>query len=558
MQNTSGAFVIARMLAAAGVSHLYGIPGGAISPVSEAINLHPDLTEVLAKHEEGAAFMAQGHVQVAGGLGVVFTTTGPGATNALTGVANAYADQVPMLILTANTATDRIGRGAFQDSSGGNWSVDVVDVYRSVTKLSIMLPCASQLPRLMAYAILTALSNRPGPVHLSLPGDVLLAPVPEAEEQRWTASLRTRPTVATPAKEPVTELAEVLCNARHPVVLAGLGARTAHAQDELVRLAELLNAPVATTLNGKGVFPEDHPLSLGVFGTFGGHPTAHAALLEPDVDLVLAVGCAFGEKSTLGWTAGFLESATLCQIDSDPTAIGRGFPVAHSIVGDARMTVAALNQVLSAQEPRQSRSPRFSGRTDATAHQLQHGTRELRPSTVVARLSERMSGNSNVFGDIGDCMNWIGRHYACRSGTHMFMSLSFASMGYAYAAAVGGAFGAPGTRVIAIGGDAAFAMNGMEIHTAVEHDLPVTWVVLNNGGHAALRRYGLAKTATYRHPLQIASIAAGLGCPAAQVTTLDELDKAIGAALQTSGPYLIDACVTADAVPPAGSHLKHG
>lgn len=538
-----------------GVTHVFGVPGGPLLPFYQALAQQQAIRSVLTKHETGAAFQALGHAQAGRGLPVVCTTTGPGATNALTGVASATSDSVPMLLLTAQISTVSFGRGGLQDSSGGNWGIDTVDMFRSATKLSAMVTHPGQLPRLLRHAIRTARQGRPGAVHLSIPADVMTAPVPGSDPQATAGPVSTAVPVADPTA--VAEVAALLQRTDRPVVLAGQGARLAGARASLVRLAERLQLPVATTMKGKSSFPEDHPLSLGVFG-FGGHPFAHEYLLSPELDLVLVLGSGLGELATHGWDPRLFAGRHVVQIDLDPLQVGRCHPVDTAVVGDARAVVDELVAHLPAAPARPTdpvrqrvldRCPRYYQATDLHA---QHP--RLRASTLVARLSERLPAESLLFLDNGHCLSWVGQYFTSRVPGETFASLNVGAMGYATGAAIGGKLARPDRPVVTVVGDAAFAMNGFEVHTAAEYGVPVVVVVLNNGGHAMVHHvqelvYENSYDSMFRHPLDVAGVARGLGAQVAQITDLVELDAALANALVADGPFVIDAHVGAEEVP---------
>lgn len=560
-QLSSVVSVVLDELRAAGVTHVFGVPGGPILPLYDALaDQRHGIRSVLAKHEMGAAFMALGHAQAGGGIGVVCTTAGPGALNAMTGVASATGDSVPLLALTGQVATARFGHGGLQDSSGGNWGLDTVDAYRSAVKLSVMATGAAQVPGLVRHALATARSGRPGAVHVSLPADVWnqQCPVPAPTPMPEAAVPSAGSAAPVPSAAAVQELADALCSARRPAILAGQGAKLAGARESLADFAELLGVPVATTLKGKGSFPEDHPLALGVFG-LGGNPLAHHYLLSKGVDLLLVVGSRLGEIATDGWNPALAHGRSVAQIDIDPLVIGRVFPADIRVVADARETLEALAERISRTRPRALppdalRAARVCHALHPPAAGLQEGHRVLRASAVTARLSERLPHDTVLFVDVGNCLSWSGQYWLSRRPGTVLYSLNIAGMGYGTAAAIGGALALPQRPVVALVGDAAFAMAGMEVHTAAEYDVPVIWVVLDNGGHGMVENvqrivYGRCHDALYRRPIDIAAVAAGLGAATATVTTLGELDEALTKAMGHPGPFVIDALVDPQEIP---------
>ncbi|MCY1010851.1 thiamine pyrophosphate-binding protein [Nannocystis pusilla] len=297
-----------------GVSHVFGVPGGPLSALFEALKARGRMRFVLARHEAGAAFMANAHARVRGEPAVCCVTSGPGATNALTGVASAHADSLPVLYLTGQVATGMFGLGAIQEST---WhGVDVVEILRPITKLSAMVVTAQMGMRMLRHALRTATTGRPGPVHLNLPADLARVKVPY--EVREPASYRPQ-CVSVARAEDVAQAAQLLAGARRPTLFAGHGVALARAEPALLRLAERLQAPVVTTPKGKSVFPEDHPLSLGVFG-MGGHARSDRYLEDDDV--ILVVGSSLGEFASSAWSQRLRAQAFL-QVDVDPLQIGK-------------------------------------------------------------------------------------------------------------------------------------------------------------------------------------------------------------------------------------------
>ncbi|MFD6281571.1 thiamine pyrophosphate-binding protein [Streptomyces sp. NPDC060209] len=348
-------------------------------------------------------------------------------------------------------------------------------------------------------------------------------------------------------------MADMLRGAGNGVVLAGQGAKLAQATAPLVRLAERLGWPVATTIKGKSVFPEDHPLSAGVFG-FAGSPRAHEVVLNPEVDTLLVLGSALGELSTANWHSGLIGSRRVCRVDIDPLRMDAGFPADVEVVGDAAATLDSVLEVLGGgdtQDDRELDGPtRHSRRPEPRA-----GGSGLRASAVVESMSRLLPAETLLFVDNGNCLNWLGEFYVSRPPGAVHVSLNIGSMGYSAGAAVGGALAAGGRPVVALTGDAAYAMSGMETHTAAEEGLPVIWVVLNNGGNAMVQNvqdgvFGHSSGAMYRAPMDAATIGRGLGAQGVVVRTLTHFETELTTALSAEGrPSVIDVRVDPSEVP---------
>ena len=321
--------VCMRYLAAEGATNVFGIPGGLLHPFFDRIEREEGFRLVVVKHEEGAAFMADGYARASGRLAVCAATSGPGATNLLTGVACAFADGVPMLVITGQAATHALGKGAAQETTRED--MDIVTMFRPITKYSAMVESPSRFGHHLRRALRLALSGRPGPVHLNVPVDVWLLPL----QERWFEPSTYRTHTRTFDRRAVQLAADALADARFPVILAGSGVGIAGAEAHLRTLAELIPARVATTPRGKGLFPEDHELSLGVMGV-AGHRDARETLLGDDVDVLFTVGASLNETTTLNWSERLLPTETLVQLDVDPDRIGRNYPVEIGAVADAK------------------------------------------------------------------------------------------------------------------------------------------------------------------------------------------------------------------------------
>jgi acetolactate synthase-1/2/3 large subunit len=548
VEDASVAHAILDILEREGVRYIFGVPGGPLTCFFEALSERKSIRFILAKHESGASFMAAAYARVSRNLAVCIATSGPGATNALTGIASAHSESLPVLLLTGQVATRHFGKGAIQDSSVHG--VDVVALFRPVTKLSVMLPHVARSPDVIRTAIRTALSGRRGPVHVSLPADML------SQHVRYHAlePSQYRATRAAPVDEQaVYEAVQLLRAAKAPCILAGHGVALSGASDALAELAHLLPARVATSPKGKGVFPENDPLSLGVLG-FGGHDRAEQHLASGETDLLMIVGSSMNEFVTNGWTVRLNPQATVVQIDVDPESIGENYPVDLSIVGDARSALRRLiaglpTSARGSSRRHGARSREFqSGGLAAVAPS--HGdARPLKARELVLELRDAMSLDAMLFVDNGNSILWATHYFEVRRPDTYFIDLGLSAMGSAVAGVVGGAMAAPRRRAVALVGDAAFAMQGAEVHTAVDAGVPVVWVVLNNGGHGMVHRgETLLKgrdfgTSLFRVALDLAAMARAMGARAERVDTLRAFREVLERALAGSEPFVIDAVV---------------
>lgn len=552
------------ILESEGVEYIFGVPGGPLTGLFEAMADRRKIRLVLAKHEGGAAFMAASYARVSGKLAVCCGTSGPGATNALTGVASAHADSLPVLLLTGQVSTAVFGKGAIQESSA--FGIDLVQLFKPITKLSAMLPSAARIPDTVRAAIRTATSGRPGAVHLSMPADMLRQPI--RYQSLHPGQYRTS---AQPVDlDAVEQAARLLATAHRPMLLAGHGVALGRAADALLELARAFQIPVATSPKGKGVFPEDHPLSLGVLG-FGGHELAERYLRAPDLDLLLVVGSSLNEFVTDAWTLP-IGAQRLVQIDIDPTVIGRNFPVEVGIVGHAAAALRELTERAAriASDTLRSTPPASHSRVPLdplrelrritprhlAPEALESDSVPLKPQRLVRELRAAMPGDALLFVDNGNSILWGTHYFEVRRPYTYFIDLGLASMGSAVAGVVGGALAAPGKPAVALVGDAAFAMNGFEVHTAVEQRLPIVWVVLDNGGHGMVHQGDtLMKgrdlgVSLYQVPIDAAAMAQSVGARGVRVKSPAEFRAAITEALALGEPTVIDALIDPKEVAP--------
>lgn len=547
-----------------GVGAAFGIPGGPVTPLFDALHGDTQLRIIGARHEAGAAFMACGYARLGARPGVCVLTTGPGTTNAVTGIAAAKADSLPVLALTAQVPGAAFGKGSLQDSTYDR--ADTVAMLRPVTKLSAMVTHPEAAGTMLRQALRVALSGRPGPVHLNLPTDLMrrttAQPLQRPSEYRCDSRVFDR--------EAVKRAAALLLAAERPAILAGHGINLAGARAELLELAELLSIPVATTPKGKGAFPEEHPLALRVFG-LASSPRAEGWLLG-GVDTLLVLGSGLHENSTQGWEERLKPSRALIQQDIDPANIGRNYPVTQALVGDARVTLRELIFELK----RRLRIGEHPCCGDPGAfHQWKEGAPAvlaprslgsaavpLKPQRVMAELDEALPEDAAVFIDVGNHTLWA-LHYLTATGKNDFVHNwgEFAAMGYGLAGSIGGKLAAPHRAVVAVAGDGGFAMAGMEISTAVTHGVPVVWVIFNDARlnavyHGQRLQYQGRTTAAEFARMDVAAVAKALGAWSQRVERPGELAAGLREALGTGRPAVLDVWIDAEEVPPIQSRIK--
>ncbi|HEY1557961.1 MAG TPA: thiamine pyrophosphate-binding protein [Kofleriaceae bacterium] len=526
-----GADLLVSMLEEAGVEVVFGLPGGAISPVHDAL-IDSSIRMVTTRHESGAMFAAAGHAHATGKLGVVAVTSGPGALNSMTGLASAWCDGLPVLLLVGEVPRQSHGKGVLQD--GSSHGLQLVEMARHVTKLAAEVPRPSALPHLLRRAIATAMSGRRGPVMLTLPLDVVCAQVsPPRVGGAVTIGEHLAPEV-------IDELAELLVGAERPLIVAGSGVRGRGAPERLCVVAERLGCPVVTTPKGKGVFPETHPLSLGVLG-LAGHPSARS-YVDSGVDVVLAIGTSLGDMATDGFSPELQATRALVHVDIDARQFGKSYSPTHAIVASAHQLLGALAERLDGRvTPR--RDLAIGGvERQVLAQSKQAGL--IAPQQAIREVQSLLPSDTIFTVDSGEHFAFAVQFLETKHPDSFLVMTGLGSMGQSIGAAIGAQLSHPGRSVAAICGDGCFAMNAFEIATAVAERLPIRVFVFNDqrlgmveiGHQNVYGRSPVFGTA----PLDICSIARGLGAITARIDGPGQLAALEQIMYSAAGPVVID------------------
>ncbi len=557
--------VFLHYLRVEGTRVVFGVPGGLLHPFFAAVERDPEFRLLVTKHEGGAAFMADGYARAGGRLAVCAGTSGPGATNLVTGVAVAYSDGIPMLVVTGQAPSHALGKGAAQETPPED--IDIVAMFKPITKYSTMIQGPARMAHHLRRALRLALTGRPGPVHLNVPVDFWEQPAMED----WFEPSTYRPTSELFDRRAVSTASRKLLEARRPVLLVGSGVGAAGATEHVRALAELLPARVATTPRAKGSFPENHPLSLGVMG-IAGHRAAKNALLSDDVDVLMTIGASLNETTTLNWHPNFRPSDALIQLDISVDRIARNYPVDIPLVGDAQTIgielIYHIHRLL-----RDGEQPRSLWRdAEPLVHDdLFYDEPELRRSDATpvtpqrwrVDLCEVLPHDAIVFSDIGGHMLFNVHDLQIRDDQRFLLNLGFGSMGHGTAAPIGAALAAPERPIVAIIGDACFAMTGMELLTAHEYGLRVIWIVENNQMHG-ITWFGSQlvgerqpmHAVRNRKPVDIAGIARAMGLRADVVERPGQMQTALREALAEPGSSVIEVRVAGHISPPLGPRAQ--
>ncbi len=539
-----GGKALVQALEDAGVDVVFGYPGGVALPIFDALYDSTSVRSILPRHEQGATHMADGYARVMGRPAAVIVTSGPGATNTVTGIANAYMDSIPMVVFSAQVATPVIGTDAFQES-------DITGITVPITKHNYLVKDPAELPEVIAEAFHIASTGRPGPVLVDVPADVSKAEI----TYKWPAAVNLpgyKPTYRGHARQ-IKQAAQMIAKARKPLLYAGGGVLASGAWAELKELAELMQIPVAATLMGKGAFPEDHHLFLGMPGMHG-PKFVNYALTE--TDLLIAVGVRFDDRVT-GKLSSFASRAKVIHIDIDPAEIGKNKPVDVPIVGDAKLVLAAIVSELrkTASEPRTEAWMRVvdDWRARYPLH-YQHSGDIVMPQFVVERVRELTKDRPTVIAtEVGQNQMWSCQYTRIREPRTWVSSGGLGTMGFGLPAAIGAQVGRPEHLVVDIAGDGSIQMNSQEMATASIEKLPVKVVVLNNGFLGMVRQW---QELFYEH--RYASSVLAQDCPdfvklgeaygwhGERVTCPDDLDGALGRAFDHDGPAIVDCRVSGE------------
>jgi acetolactate synthase I/II/III large subunit len=552
----SGGALACEALLAAGVTTLFGYPGGAALPFYRELARYPALRHVLVRHEQNAAHAADGYARATGRVGVCVATSGPGATNLLTGLATAFMDCVPLVALTGQVARAAIGTQAFQE-------VDIVGMVGPITKGAFQLQSPSDIPRVVAEAFRLASEGRPGPVLIDFPKDVQLASVEVDDATFEPAPLATAPELSPVARLALKQVAALLEVSERPVLVAGHGVAMAGGVAELLRFAEASGVPVGTTLLGLGVFPEQHPQALGMVGM---HGTVQANLAMHHADLVIGVGMRFDDR-VVGRPKDFAPGARIVHVDVDAQAFGRVVRADVPVLADARLALHELAGLAG----RQARAAWWSRLYQWTGDHAVCGMidtdsapPEEAPTTpeVVRALRRVMGGAATVVTDIGQHQMFVALHHGFDRPGQMLTSGGLGTMGYGLPAAMGVKTAQPGRAVWAVVGDGGFQMSAPELSTLVATNLPVKVLIVNNKCLGMVRQWQeLFYDHVYSHSMlpqpNFEALARAHGCWAITVRRRDELESALREAALHPGPAVVDVHVpieeTVYPMVPAGS-----
>jgi acetolactate synthase-1/2/3 large subunit len=537
-----GADVVCEALIRQGVDVFFSYPGGVILPLYDVLGEYPEIRHVLVRHEQGGAHAADGYARVTGRVGVCVGTSGPGATNLVTGIGTALLDSVPMVAITGNVPAALIGKDAFQE-------IDINGITLPMTKHNYLVRDANELPRVIAEAFHIARTGRPGPVHIDITKDALQQEtnVQHPTDEEVVAGLPGfRPNLDGHGRQLKLAAAEI-ARAKRPVILAGHGVLHAQAWGDLVAFAEKAQIPVTHTLLGVGAIPEDHPLSYGFMGM---HGWKHVNRAIQSADLLIAIGMRFDDRVT-GNVRTYAPYARIVHVDIDPAEIGKNVAVEVPIVGDAGRVLRALLPMVEAVDPA-TRADYFAELAEwrrESEGASWHGSGAWRDGLlsadyVVSRIGELTDHHATYVADVGQNQMWLARYTGFREPNSHVSSGGLGTMGFGVPAAMGAALGRPDRETWAITGDGGFQMTSQELMTLVADHIPVKIALLDNKKLGMIRQWQEIIYAGNYHSSNLpgpdfAKLAEAYGVPAFRAQAPDQVDDAIRAAQAVDGPALI-------------------
>jgi len=527
----TGGQIICDCLVKEGVDTIYGILGGAILPLYDTLPQFPQLHHVLVRHEQCAAHAAEGYARATGKVGVCFATSGPGATNLVTGIANAYMDSTAMVAITGQVARHFIGKDAFQE-------IDITGITLPITKHNYLVRDASQLPKIVKEAFYIARTGRPGPVLIDVPKDVF------TEQVEYHAPGK----IDLPSVKPVTKghpaqiqkAAKLINEAQKPVIIAGRGVILSGASDELKELAEKGQIPVVTTLLGISAFPESHILS---YRWLGMHGMAYANMAVNNSDLVVAIGMRFDDRATAE-VSGFASHAKIIHIDIDPAEIGKNVAVDVPIVGDVKTVLGPLNKLILP-------AARGEWLQQLDTYRREHPSTEIResssilPQYVISEIYKATGGDATIVTGVGQQQMWAAQYFTYNQPNTFISSGGLGTMGFGLPASVGVKMGRPESTVWLIDGDGSFQMTLHELATIQQEKLNIKIAIMNNGFLGMVRQwqelfYDKRYVATPLWGPDFIKLAEAYGIAGTKVRRKEEVIPAIQPAMAYDGPFIID------------------
>ncbi len=538
MDKINGAQMLIKCLKDEGVEVIFGYPGGVVIPIYDAL-FDSDIRHILVRHEQGAAHAADGYARATGKTGVCMATSGPGATNLITGIANAYMDSVPMVAITGQVASPMIGTDAFQEA-------DTTGITAPITKHNYLVKDVSDLPGIIKEAFHIASTGRPGPVLIDIPVDISNAMIKSSVKAKLNLP-GYKPTLKGNQKQ-IKEAAARIYNSKKPIVFAGGGIVSSDASGELRSFIKTVKIPVITTLLGKGCFSEKDKLSLGMAGM---HGTKYANIAFMETDLIIGIGVRFDDRVT-GKLSKFAPNASIIHIDIDPAEIGKNVNTDIPIVGDAKNVLADLDKAYKELEAKKGKvdkkswHKRIAELKENNPLKYNRNSSKIKPGYVIEKIDELTGGDAIICTEVGQNQMWTAQYYKFTKPRTLISSGGLGTMGFGLPAAIGAKVGMPDKTVIDIAGDGSIQMVSQEMATATANKIPVKIMLLNNGYLGMVRQWQeffwdrrYSQTCVY-NCVDFVKLVEAYGGVGIRVSKKDEVEGAIAKALEINNLVLVD------------------
>ena len=545
----TGAEIVIACLEEQGVDTVFGYPGGAILNIYDGLYKHGEIRHILTSHEQGASHAADGYARATGKVGVCFATSGPGATNLVTGIATAYMDSVPIVAITCNVGNSLLGKDSFQE-------VDITGITMPITKYNFIVKDVNNLAGVIRRAFKIARTGRPGPVLIDITKDA----TSDSAEYTKMEPEEIKPDVNLITEEDLETAVKLIRESEKPMIFVGGGAILSNASEELLEFAEKVNAPVCDTPMGKGAFSGEHPLYVGMLGM---HGTKYANFGVCKCDLLITVGSRFSDRVS-GDTSRFAMGAKVLQIDVDPAEINKNVMTSASVIGDVKEVLKRLNPMLE----QQNHSRWIEYINDLKVRfPMKYDQDRLTGPYVVEEIYRATKGDAIICTDVGQHQMWTAQYYKFSKPRTLLTSGGLGTMGYGLGAAIGAKLAKPEKTVINIAGDGCFRMNMNDLATASRYNIPVIEVILNNHVLGMVRQWQTLfydehySATTLNDKVDFVKVAEALGCRGIRVTSKEELAPALKEAMECGGPVVLDCQIDSDdkvfPMVPAGAPIEN-
>ena len=529
----TGAEILVKTLIDEGVDTIFGYPGGAVLNIYDELYKYSDkLNHVLTSHEQGAAHAADGYARATGKVGVCLATSGPGATNLVTGIATAYMDSTPMVAITGNVAQPLLGRDSFQE-------VDITGITMPITKHNYIVKDVNKLQDIIREAFYIAKEGRPGPVLIDIPKDITAAKAIYEKHESKPVERKVKHITA----KSLEEVALLINESERPFIYAGGGVNISGATEEVVRLAERINAPVATSLMCTSAFPYDHKLYTGMIGM---HGTKASNIAATKCDLIITLGARFSDRVIS--SPDHISNAKIVQIDVDPAEINKNVSVDAFIVGDVKIAIQKLLPLLK-EKMNERWLYRIEGLKEDNKEDI---SEELTPKYLFDKLSELNDGSFVITTEVGQHQMWAAQYFKYKNPRSFISSGGLGTMGFGLGASIGAQIARPDTQVFNIAGDGSFGMNCNELITAVKNNLPLIVIIMNNNVLGMVRQWQSLfyeerySQTTLDRQTDFVKLAEAFGATGIRVTKKEEVEEALRTAIQTKGTVVIDYVINSD------------